>query len=319
MNCAICGPSSEECQAFELARPHLDVRRIGVEATIQVQDRRLRLVRIPLLMDAQHHEEPVAPGQPPHRGEPKTRVVVREPDDTDVREALVGDDEHVRGVRVLDARRVPGLVRREARQHHPEPLHGLPLNGLVPQKAGQRRVRRTTDGLVHRMPVEVSDAPIGIDQLDPLGVAMQDIAVAVVPLEAYGSEPDGVALDRGPLPLEGLGLVAVAIGDGPALEGLAGLGVNLVGDAGVVAEGDQQPVVEHQLRKLHGPVPSRCGGTQLELLVPRQHESLLLHSAIDPENPALLEVGAPDELLWVSGHEVQICDHTETVLRLDVA
>mmetsp|Transcript_96876 Transcript_96876/g.278218 ORF Transcript_96876/g.278218 Transcript_96876/m.278218 type:complete len:226 (-) Transcript_96876:288-965(-) len=169
------------------------------------------------------------------------------------------------------------------------------------------------------MPVEVSDAPMGIDQLDPLGVAMQDIAVAVVPLEAYGSEPDGVALDRGPLPLEGLGLVAVAIGDGPALEGLAGLGVDLVGDAGVVAEGDQQPVVEHQLRKLHGPVPSRCGGTQLELLVPRQHESLLLHSAIDPEHPALLEVGAPDELLRVPGHEVQICDHTETVLRLNVA
>lgn len=50
--------------------------------------------------------------------------------------------------------------------------------------------------LVHGVPVEVSDHAIEVDDLHPLRVAVQDLAIFAIPFEADGAQPDVVVLMR---------------------------------------------------------------------------------------------------------------------------
>mmetsp|Transcript_37901 Transcript_37901/g.80538 ORF Transcript_37901/g.80538 Transcript_37901/m.80538 type:complete len:203 (+) Transcript_37901:398-1006(+) len=202
---------------------------------------------------------------------------------------------------MFHAREVLRAIRGEARHHDPEPLDRHPLDGLVPKKARHCCIRCSADRLVDRMPVQVPDESVSVDHLDPLRISMQNLAITAIPLETYGPKPDGVAFNSGPLTLERLRLVAIAVGDSPALKCLPGGRVDFVGYSRVVAEGDEQPVVDHQLRQLHGAVPCGRGGPQLQLLVPSEHEAIGLGElAAYADHAALLEVGPPDELLWVT-------------------
>mmetsp|Transcript_6471 Transcript_6471/g.16503 ORF Transcript_6471/g.16503 Transcript_6471/m.16503 type:complete len:238 (-) Transcript_6471:163-876(-) len=197
-----------------------------------------------------------------------------------VAKVLAGREQNV-GAHVLVCDRV---VRRSecalSGEDVPLAVARAKVHRLVPEITAFRRVGGELERVVHMVPVVILHAALCVDRLDPLGVAVDDAPVGVVPLFADGANPEDAVFNRSPFQLARLGLCAVAVSDGPALEHLGVLarrgvvGVNLEDEAGVVAHGEEAVLEAHKFAELHGAVA--FGGLALQGEGPAPFEAIEL-------------------------------------------